>query len=64
MKTRAKVYACKIGTIPSLVVLCGNYVLTTGKVVKVRDAKHGSTPFKVRITHFRGSDGYFFAEKA
>lgn len=62
MKLRAKLHSCKIGTIPSLVILCGNYKLEPGKVFKVRDAKHGSNPFKVRVTAL-GDGGYFFAER-
>ena len=68
MKIRAKVYSCKIGTIPSLVVLTRRNKIAVGCCLTVRDAKHGSKPFRVRVTrvdpvYFTYDTPYFFAEK-
>jgi len=58
---RAKAWSCKIGSVPSLVFLCRNYKPRPGLVMLVRDAKHGTRPFKVIVTKTDGD--YFFASR-
>ncbi len=59
---RGKRYSCKIGTIPSLVIFSHNYKPRVGLVMWVRDAKHGTRPYKIVVTRL-GDDSYFFADR-
>lgn len=62
-------WPCKIGTIPSLVIIkSGKSPKRVRQKIMVRNAESGSKFFQVRITKidqidFEGDKPYFFAEK-
>jgi hypothetical protein len=59
---KPKVYSCKIGTIPALVVIKGNSKSAINKKLAVRYAKNGEAYFNVIVDKIN-PDGYFFANK-
>jgi len=63
MKQMAQTYPCKIGTMPSLVVLCRNQKIEVGKTISVRDRKRGSKSFNVVVRLVR-DDGWFLADRS
>lgn len=58
---RRKVYSCKVGTVPALVVFRHKYKPRVGLRMYVRYATRGSKFFRVTVTGVN-DDGYFFCD--
>jgi len=60
--SKPKLYSCKIGTVPALVILRYNYKLVPGKRIEVRYPQPNTKWQTVMIDRIN-PDGYFFASR-